>query len=50
MAPSSLLFSSLPAAVEVNSQAKAEMEDQRRVVHRLSADNARLIRQVRGNG
>ena len=38
---------SLSAALEVNSQVKTEMEDQQRVVHRLSADNARLIRQVR---
>ena len=34
------------AALKTNSKTKTDMEDQRRVIHRLSADNARLIRQV----
>jgi hypothetical protein len=36
----------LQTGLKTNSKTRTEMEDQRRVVHRLSADNARLIRQV----
>ena len=44
-----VIFHSLSGALKAVSQGKGEMEDQRRVVHRLSTDNARLIRQVMTN-